>query len=60
VKRSHQETNNLIIEFAKNPDATWDKTVGGGIQIKYFSRVRVSNSIIRNNIAVRNSCNLDD
>jgi hypothetical protein len=42
---------NTIIEYAKNMQNNWDKTIGGAIQIKYYSNVRVSNCIIRKNIA---------
>lgn len=44
-----------IIEFAKNMASNWDKSTGGGIQIKYFSKIRISNSIIRNNISAQGS-----
>ncbi|MFC2137226.1 sugar-binding protein [Bacteroidota bacterium] len=40
-----------IIEYAKNMTEDWSRTEGGGIQIEYVSKVRVSNCIIRNNIA---------
>ena len=40
-----------IIEYAKNMTEDWSMTEGGAIQIEYVSKVRVSNCIIRNNIA---------
>ena len=45
--------DHTIVEYAKNFATDWDENVGGAFQVKYYSKLRISNCIIRNNIAAQ-------